>query len=130
MKQMFFILVIPLLLLASSVYSQDSIRTKNDKPGTPQSLRKPDNTPESHVQITNSNPTSNQTNINRPSESNTINNTTQQTITIDPNNTTAKPAPVNPITITTTPPDSMRTTTNSSAIQNGISNASKPLRNK
>ena len=126
----FFILLVSVLLAAFNGYSQDSIRTENDKPGTPQSLRIPDNTPQSHVEITNNNTTPNQTNINRPSESNTINNTNRQTITIDPSNTTAKPSPVNPITITTTPPDSMRTTTNSSAIQNGISNASKPLRNK
>ena len=127
----FSILLISTLFLVFSGYSQDSVRTKNDKPGTPQSLRRTDDTPQSHVQITNNNTTPNHTDINRPSESNNVNNTTQQTITIDSNNTAGKPSPVNPITITITPPDSMsKTTTNSSAIQNGISNASKPLRNK
>ena len=126
----FSIVLISILLLVFRGFSQDSVRTKNDKPGTPQSLRHADNTPQSHVQITNNNTTPNQTDINRPSESNNVNNTTQKTITIDSNNTAGKPSPVNPITITTTPPDSMRTTTNSSAIQNGISNAGKPLRNK
>ena len=110
-------------------YSQDSIRTKNDKPGTPQSLRHTDNTPQCQVQI-NNNQATNRSDINRPSESNSINNTNRQTIIIDSNNTVGKPSPVNPNTITTTPPASMKTITNSSAIQNGISNGSKPLRNK
>jgi hypothetical protein len=129
MKKKISILLISILLLAFSSYSQDGIRTKNDKPGTPQSLRHTDNTPQSHVQIINNN-TPSQTNMNRASESNNVNNSTQHTITIDSNNTAGKPSPVNPITITTTPPDSMRTPANSSAIQNGISNASKALRNK
>lgn len=128
MKLEISIVLILILSLVFSGYSQDSLRTKNDKPGTPQSLRTSDNTPKTHLEII-SNNTPNQININKPSESNNINNTTRQTITIDPNNT-AKPSPTNPITITTIPPDSMHTNTNSSAIQNGISNASKPLRNK
>jgi hypothetical protein len=130
MKMKSFIPLISIfLLLGLSGYSQDSIRTKNNKPGTPQSLRTGDNTPQTHVEIINKNSTSNQTNIHRPSESNSINNSNHETITVDPN-TAGRPNPTNPISITTTPPDSMRTTTNSSAIQNGISNASKPIRNK
>ena len=130
MKFKFPILLISILLLAINSYSQDSIRTKNDKPGTPQSLRKPDNTPQTHVQVITNHTSPNEVNINRPSESNSANNTNQKTITIDPNNTAGKPSPVNPTTITETHPDSMRTTTNSSAIQNGISNSSKPIRNQ
>ena len=118
-----------ILLTVFSGYSQDSIRTKNNKPGTPSSLRKADNIPQSKIQI-NSTTTSNQTDINRPSESNNTNNTTQKTIIITDQNTTAKPNPVTTNTITTTPPATMRTTTQSSAIQNGISNAPKTIRNK
>jgi hypothetical protein len=128
MKLKLSIVLISFLSLVFSGHSQDSPRTKNDKPGTPQSLRTLDNTPKTHIEIIDSN-TPNQTNINKPSESNNINNTTRETITIDPNNT-AKLIPTNPITITTNHPDSIHTNTNSSAIQNGISNASKPLRNK
>jgi hypothetical protein len=130
MKFKISILLMSTLLLAVNSYSQDSIRTKNDKPGTPQSLRKPDNTPQTHVQVITNHTSPNQANVNRPSESNNVNNTSQKTITVDPNNTAGKPSPVNPTTITETPPDSMRTTTNSSAIQNGISNSSKPIRNQ
>jgi hypothetical protein len=130
MKTKFSLLVIAILLLVINGYSQDSIRTKNDKPGTPQSLKNTDNTPQSHLQVIKNNPAPNQANINKPSESNNINNSTRQTITTD-SNTTAKPNPTNPITITTTtPPANMTTTTHSSATQNGISNAGKPLRKK
>ncbi len=129
MKTKFSLLIIAILLLILNGYSQDSIRTKNDKPGTPQSLKKTDKTPESHLQVIKNNTAPNSANVNKPSESNNINNTTRQTITTDAN-TTSKPNPTNPITITNTPPATMTTTTNSSAIQNGISNAGKPLRKK
>ncbi|MDQ3682694.1 MAG: hypothetical protein M3352_06435 [Bacteroidota bacterium] len=129
MKIKFSLLLVVILLSVYSGYSQDSIRTKNDKPGTAQSLRKADNTPESRVQVIKNNTAPNPANINKPSESNTINNATQKTITTDAN-TTSKPNPTNTITITNTPPATMNTTTHSSATQNGISNAGKPLRKK
>ncbi len=129
MKTKFSLLVIAILLLVLNGYTQDSIRTKNDKPGTPQSLKKTDKTPESHLQVIKNNTAPNPANINKPSESNNVNNTTRQTITSDPN-TATKPNPTNPITITNTPPATMTTTTHSSATQNGISNAGKPLRKK
>lgn len=128
MKTKLCVLPIIFLLWIFSGYGQDSIRTKNDKPGTSQSLRKSDQTPQNHVQIINTQ-TPTQADINRPSESNTQNNTTQQTISTDPNKAPVT-SPTNPITITTTPPANMKSNTNSSAIQNGISNTSKPLRNK
>jgi hypothetical protein len=128
MKHKLFILATA-LVCAFSGYCQDSLRTINDKPGTPQSLRNTTQTPENHVQVITPNATPNQADINRPTESNTPNNSTQQTITTDPN---AAPVsdPTNPNTLTNVPPENMRAPTNSSAIQNGISNASKPLRNK
>ena len=124
MKNKLFILAIAIVYAFNS-YAQDSSRTISDKPGTPQSLRNTTQTPETHVQVI----TPNQGDVNRPAESNTPNNSTQQTITTDPN---AAPVsdPTNPNTLTNVPPENMRTPTNSSAIQNGISNASKPLRNK
>jgi hypothetical protein len=128
MKTKLFILPITISLWIFCSYGQDSIRTKNDKPGTTQSLRKSDQTPQNHVQIINTQ-TPTQADVNRPSESNTQNNTTQQTITTDPNKAPVS-NPTNPITITTKPPANMQSKTNSSAIQNGISNTSKPLRNK
>ena len=129
MKCKLFISAIAVLVCVFCSYSQDNTRTINDKPGTPQSFRNKTQTPENHIQIIKPNATPNQADLNRPSESNTPNNTTQQTITTDPD-TPPTSNPTNPNTLTTVPPDSMRTSTNSSAIQNGISNASKPLRNK
>ncbi len=130
MKIKFHLLLIVTLIIGINVYSQDSTRTKNDKPGTPQSLKKADNTPQSHLQVIKNNTAPNQANINKPSESNNLDNTTQQTITTDVN-TTAKPSSTNPNTITTNPPATMITNTNnSSANQNGISNAGKPIRKK
>ncbi len=129
MKTKFSLLVIAILLLVLNGYTQDSIRTKNDKPGTPQSLKKTDKTPESHLHVIKNNTAPNPANINKPSESNNVNNTTRQTITSDPN-TATKPNPTKPITLTNTPPATMTTTTHSSATQNGISNAGKPLRKK
>lgn len=126
MKIKFSVLIALILFSVCNVYSQDSLRTRNDKPGTPQSLRSTVTAPESHV-TTNNNPVLNQNNIDKPSESNNVNNTTQQTITTDNNNLPIQSI-TKPNTLNTVPPATMKTTTNSSAIQNGISNASKPLR--
>ena len=128
MKTKYFMLPIAMLLTIFSGLAQDSLRAKIDRPGTPQSLRKTDQTPQNHVQIINTQ-TATQADVNRPSESNTANNTTQQTITTDPDKTPVSD-PTTPISIQSKPPETMKSITNSSAITNGISNASKPLRNK
>ena len=63
-----------LILLAVSLFvcrsygqvANDSVRTRNDKPGTPQSLRTPDMSPQSHVTLINPRAATNQTVITVP----------------------------------------------------------------
>ena len=79
------IILVPVLLLAFSGYGQDSIRTRNDKPGTPQSLRTPDHAPRNRVHIINTNTDPRQTINHGATESNKVNNAKDQTIKVDPN---------------------------------------------
>ncbi len=51
MKTKFFVSLLSFLLLAFISYGQDSVRTRNDKPGTPQSLRTIDNAPKNKVHL-------------------------------------------------------------------------------
>jgi hypothetical protein len=78
MKKNLFILLITVLLLKFNAYCQDSLRTRNDKPGTPQSLRTPDNTPESQVKIINPTTIPNQAIDHGATESNQASNTSVQ----------------------------------------------------
>lgn len=113
MKKNLSILIILVLILVFTGYGQDSLRTRNDKPGTPQSLRSPDQTPQSRVTIVNTNTPPTQNVIHGSPESNKVNNTGQTIVN----------TPVSPIT--TVPAD---TTITNSAIQNGVSNSPNPIR--
>ncbi|MEO6330402.1 MAG: hypothetical protein ABIO55_15815 [Ginsengibacter sp.] len=128
MKKTLSLLLITLLLLVANGYSQDSARTKNDKPGTPGSLRVPDNSSQSQVNIINSNTAPGQTIVTGAPESNKLSNSKGQTI-ITNSNTNANRVPTSSITIANKPPGVVDSVKNS-AIQNGISNASNPIRNK
>lgn len=118
-------LLTSILFVANNNYAQtitDSARTRNDKPGTPQSLRTPNTAPVSHVTINNSYIPQNQNVIS--SESLTPNNTNGKTvITIFGSNGNA--VPKSSITLHTNPFD----TTKKGTINNKVSNASNPLRN-
>ena len=128
MKTKFLILLGSVLLFAANNYAQtitDSARTRNDKPGTPQSLRTPNTAPLSHVTILNSYVPQNQNVVHTSSESNTPNNTNGKTvITIYGSNGNA--VPKSAITLQTNPLDS----TIKVLLNNKVSNASNPLRNQ
>ena len=105
MKTKLFILLIPALIFAFSSFGQaanDSLRTRNDRPGTPQSLRTPDQSPQSHVTILNANVPPNQNVIHTSSESTTPNNTNGKIIITTPN-TNGNAVPKTPITLKTDP---------------------------
>lgn len=91
------IILIPILLLSFAGYSQDSVRTKNDKPGTPQSLRTPNTAPRSKVHVIDNNAAPNQTIHHGATESNKVNNTREQTIKGDPNNGSSTLIPQTPV---------------------------------
>ena len=124
MKSKLSIILVTVLLLALGGYSQDdSMRTRNDKPGTPQSLRTADQSPQSHVNVINANTAPDQSGTHATTGNNEINNT----LIADPN-TADKPAPTSPITLVNKP--RRDSGVKNSAIQNGISNATNPIRNK
>lgn len=85
MKKKLFILLISGLIVLTGGYSQDSIRTRNDKPGTPQSLRKVNITPASQVHVVNTNVAPGQSINHGATESNNVNNKQEQTIVSEPN---------------------------------------------
>lgn len=121
MKRKFSLVLVPALFVTFAVYSQDSIRTKNDKPGTPQSLQTSDQTRQSQVNVINSNTAPGQT-INHAA---TVNNA-GQTIVITNDNNGDNRVPTTPIT----PSRSADSTVENSAIHNGVRNVTNPIRNK
>jgi hypothetical protein len=126
MKTKILCLLVSILFVTTNNYAQtitDSARTRNDKPGTPQSLRTPNTAPVSHVTILNSYVPQNQNVLHTSSESNTPNNTNGKTvITIYGSNGNA--VPKSAITLKTNPLDSTK-----KGPLNKVSNASNPLRN-
>ena len=79
MKKKLSILMIPFLLMEFSGYCQDSVRTRNDKPGTPQSLRTANSAPQSQVNIINNNTVPNQAIDHGATESSQVGNTSGHT---------------------------------------------------
>ena len=122
-RKLYTVLVITLAFAIKSYGQNDSVRTRNDKPGTPQSLRTSDQSPQSHVEIKNTNTIPGQT----ISPATTGNNGTSSTIVTDPN-TAGKPVPTSPITLVNKPRDHVDTSVKNSAIQNGVSNVTNPIR--
>ena len=118
-------------MLAFSCYSQDSIRTKNDKPGTPQSLRTVDNTPQNKVHFNNTYKAPGQSINHGATESNKIINTNDHNIINDPNQDNNKLIPKTPITISNEPARQAikaDTSINKGTMSNGQSNATNPIR--
>ena len=118
-------------MLAFTSYSQDSIRTKNDKPGTPQSLRTVDNTPHNKVHFNNTYKAPAQSINHGAVESNKIDNTKDQSIINDTNQDNNKSIPKTPITISNEPARQAvkaDTSINKGTMSNGQSNATNPIR--
>lgn len=120
MKKIFFILLVTCLFSMPRGYSQDSARTRNDKPGTPQSLRTTNTAPQTQLHVVNPNVAPNQSINHGATESNGVNNKQEQIITTAPN--TGKEIPNN--SISTGRADS----TNSSIINNRKTNVTNPIR--
>ena len=119
------------LLVASTSYGQDSIRTRNDKPGTPQSLRTINKAPENKVHLIDTHKQSRQEIYHGATESNTINNSNRQT-KIYPGINNAQVSSRTPaITIdkqTTGQTIRKDTTIDQGTMGNGESNATNPIR--
>ena len=127
MKSKLFILSISFLFFASASYSQvanDSVRTRNDKPGTPQSLRTPDMSPQSHVTLLNTKAAPNQ----NASGTNTANANGQTIITVP--NTDNTNVPKTPITLQNKATNRLDTIPKAvEPISNKAPNVTNPIRN-
>ncbi|MEO6290794.1 MAG: hypothetical protein ABIO76_12770 [Ginsengibacter sp.] len=77
---------------------KDIVRTRNDKPGTPQSLRKPNTAPRTHVHTIDKNTPPQQTIHHGATENNDPANLNHEK-EIAPNSTFGKKVPVTPVTI-------------------------------
>lgn len=118
MKRKPFILLVTILFISFAGYAQtvnDSAGTRNDKPGTPQSLRIADQSPQSHVTIINGNGAA-------------VNNTNGQTKITTTTNAGGNEVPTTPITLKTTP---VKRADTIQKVPLGIkvSNVSNPIRN-
>ena len=121
------IILVSVILLSLTGYCQDSTRTRNDKPGTPQSLRTPDNAPQNRVHTINTNTAPNQTINHGATESNKVNNTKEQTKIADPNVGNGTVIPQTPV-INNSAATHTDSTINKDVINNGKSNVTNPIR--
>ncbi|MBA2250541.1 MAG: hypothetical protein H0W12_10170 [Chitinophagaceae bacterium] len=131
MKLSLFLTFICSFILTVKGFSQsppDSVRTRNDKPGTPQSLRTPNQAPTSHVQLINTNIAVGQTINHGATESNKLNNNTEKTIIVAPRTKNGKAIPKTPITLVNKPLIRADSVLNAGAVKNGISNSTNPIR--
>ena len=131
MKTKFFICSLSALIIACSGYSQDSSRTRNDKPGTPQSLRTRNNSPENRVHLIETHKPAQQSIYHAGTESNKVNNTDKQQ-PVYPGVNDARAIPKTPaVTLdNTTAPQTIAkdSAVNKGTMGNGQSNASNPIR--
>lgn len=105
----------------------DSIRTRNDKPATPQSLRTPNRAPRTHVHTIKKNVPPQQSINHGATESNNPDNLSKKK-TIAPNATYGKKVPVTPVTIKPGLTQKDTSINNKGVMQNGQGNASNPIR--
>ncbi len=106
---------------------RDSVRTRNDKPATPQSLRTPNNAPRTHVHTINKNVPPQQSINHGATENNNPDNLSKKK-TIAPNATYGKKVPVTPVTIKPGLTKKDTSINNKGVMQNGQGNASNPIR--
>lgn len=128
MKKKLIILTASFFIL-SIVHAQvsDSVRTRNNKPGTPQSLRTPNNAPRTHVHTINKDVPLQQTINHGATESNDPDNLGKKNM-IAPNSTYGKQVPVTPLTIKPGLTKRDTSISNKGVMQNGEGNASNPIR--
>ncbi len=105
----------------------DSVRTRNDKPGTPQSLRTPNKAPRTHIHTINKDVPPQQAINHGATESNNPDNLGKNKM-IAPNSTYGKKVPVTPVTIKPGLARKDTSINNKGVMQNGQSNASNPIR--
>lgn len=105
----------------------DSVRTRNDKPATPQSLRTPNNAPGTHVHTINETVPPQQSINHGATESNNPDNLGKKKM-IAPNATYGKKVPVTPVTIQPGLTKKDTSINNKGVMQNGQGNASNPIR--
>lgn len=131
MKIKFLICTLATVIITYSGYSQDSIRTKNDKPGTPQSLRTTDNSPENRVHLVETYKPAQQSIYHEGTETNKVNNTDKQE-QVYPAITDARAIPNTPaVTIdnrTTGQTIARDSTVNKGTMGNGQGNTTNPIR--
>ncbi len=130
MKTKFSTAILAFLLMAFVSYGQDSVRTRNNKPGTPGSLRTPDNAPKNKVHLIETYKPQEQSIYHGATESNTINNTNKPKEYPGITNTTNLPGTP---AITTDNKSTRQNISKDSAInkgtmRNGESNATNPIR--
>ena len=116
------------ILITLKGYSQDSTRTINDKPGTPQSLRSGDNLPRNKVHVINENKAQNQSINHGSTESNKVVQKKPQTLITTPAVTNGKAIPKTPITILNNPQAKRDTVSNKNSISNKPENVTNPIR--
>src|SRR5437868_4740508 len=109
------------LLSASITYGQDSARSRNDKPGTPQSLRTTDKSPVNQVHVINPNIVPNQAINHGATENSKVNttdnnkvNTVKQPVIVTNDHTGISP-------VSQTPAATLNQSTNKSAMANDTS---------
>ncbi len=105
----------------------DSVRTRNDKPATPQSLRTPNNAPRTHVHNINKDVPAQQSINHGATESNNPDNLSKKKM-IAPNSTYGKKVPVTPVTIKPGLTKKDTSINTKGVMQNGQGNASNPIR--
>lgn len=131
MKTKFSISLLSFLLLAFTGYGQDSARTRNDKPGTPQSLRTMNNAPRNRVHAIKTYKQPHQEIYHGATESNMINNTNKEA-KVYPGITNANEitkAPAATIDNQAAPQAiHMDSAINKGTMGNGQSNATNPIR--
>lgn len=114
--------------LHSFSQSVDSIRTINDKPGTPQSLRKPNNLPKNRVHTFNRNKPVAQTINHGATESNKVIEKPKPAIIV-PNAVNKIQATKTPVTIAPqNNPPAVDTTGPIKSLSNGQDNVTNPIR--
>ncbi|CAN5432828.1 hypothetical protein BH20BAC1_BH20BAC1_26400 [soil metagenome] len=123
------IIVVTLFLSISNICEaqlKDSIRTRNDKPGTPQSLRQPNAAPLNHVPIIDSKKPQNQTIHHGAVEHNDPSNLSKNKIAAPA--TPATEVPATPVTLDAVNMSKDTSVNRSRVMQNGQSNATNPIR--
>lgn len=124
------IIVVTLFLSVNNICEAqvaDTIRTRNDKPGTPQSLRQPNTAPLNHVPIIKSKKPQNQTIQHGAVEHNDPTNLSKQN-KVAPAVTPATEIPDTPVTLDAVNMSKDTSVNRSGVMQNGQSNATNPIR--